>query len=359
MTGYSLEFAIIASATLATLPMTVPVSVFAPGQSGLICGYLFDAQGRGQALDLYQAERWFGDAAPTDGESFVWLHFNAANVTAEKWLLANLPHAAHCFETLREGVRSTRLEVVDQALVAVVNDVVYDFAQRESLQVSTLWMSVERRRVISVRMQPLRAIDRLRIAVKAGETFPSPLSLVDHLLRDQADELIAILRGAASKVDAIEDQLLAGRLGRRRVQLGALRRNLLRLQRLLAPEPAAMFRLLSRPPQSLGPQDWEELRHSTEEFSVVLRDLVAQQERIKLLQEEIAASIEERTGRTLFVLTAVTVVALPMNVIAGLFGMNVGGIPFAEDKAGFWTMVAVVLMASGLLAWLLFRQRDD
>ncbi|MEW6560594.1 MAG: CorA family divalent cation transporter [Pseudomonadota bacterium] len=256
-------------------------------------------------------------------------------------------------------MRSTRLEVVDQALVAVVNDVVYDFAQRESLQVATLWMSVERHRVISVRMQPLRAIDHLRIAVKAGESLVSPLALVDHLLRDQADVLIAILRSTASKVDAIEDQLMAGRLGRRRLQLGALRRNLLRLQRLLAPEPAAMFRLLSRPPRSLGPQNWDELRQSTEEFSLVLRDLAAQQERIKLLQEEVAAGIEERTGRTLFVLTAVTVVALPMNVIAGLFGMNVGGIPFADDRAGFWTMLGLVVAASALVAWLLFRGRDD
>ena len=338
--------------------MTIPVSAFAPDQSGLICGYLFDAQGQGQPLDLQQAGRWLHDEAPADG-AFVWLHFNAANVTAEKWLQANLEQAGHCFEALREGVRSTRLEVVEQTLVAVVNDVVYDFAQRESLQVATLWMSVERRRVISVRLHPLRAIDRLRIAVKAGERFTSPLALVDHLLRDQADVLISILRNTAGKVDAVEDHLHAGRLGRKRVQLGALRRDLLRLQRLLAPEPAAMFRLLNRPPASLGPQDWEELRHSTEEFSLVLRDLAAQQDRIKMLQEEIAAGIEERTGRTLFVLTAVTVMALPMNIIAGLFGMNVGGIPFSDDRAGFWTMVGVVLVVSGFIGWLLFRNRED
>lgn len=163
------------------MPLAVPI--YSSNQSGLICGYLFDAEGRGQPLELNEAGRWLHEEKPQD-DAFVWLHFNAANVSSEKWLQANLDNAEHCFETLREGVRSTRLEVVDQALVAVVNDVVYDFAQRESLQVATLWMSVERHRVISVRMQPLRAIDHLRIAVKAGESFTSPLALVDHLLRD-------------------------------------------------------------------------------------------------------------------------------------------------------------------------------
>jgi Mg2+ and Co2+ transporter CorA len=37
--------------------------------------------------------------------------------------------------------------------------------------------------------------------------------------------------------------------------------------------------------------------------------------------------INEQNNRSLFVLTTVTVLALPINIIAGLLGMNVGGIP--------------------------------
>lgn len=31
--------------------------------------------------------------------------------------------------------------------------------------------------------------------------------------------------------------------------------------------------------------------------------------------------------------------ALPINLVAGLFGMNVGGIPLAADESGFWVIV--------------------
>jgi zinc transporter len=65
-------------------------------------------------------------------------------------------------------------------------------------------------------------------------------------------------------------------------------------------------------------------------------------ERVKILQEELAALLTERTNRTLFILTVVTVLALPFNVIGGLFGMNVGGIPFADHPGGFWVVVALV-----------------
>ena len=53
-----------------------------------------------------------------------------------------------------------------------------------------------------------------------------------------------------------------------------------------------------------------------EEFNVALRDMAALQERIKLLQEEIAGRVAESSSRTLFVLTVVTVLALLINIIA-------------------------------------------
>jgi len=142
------------------------------------------------------------------------------------------------------------------------------------------------------------------------------------------------------------------------VKLGGLRRLLVRLQRLLAPEPAALFRLLQHPPGWLVESHVQALRQSTEEFSAVLRDMAAVQERIKLLQEEIAASVNEDNGRSLFVLTIVTVLALPINIIAGLLGMNVGGVPLAEHPHGFWMVVAIVASFTAIAVPVAFRKRE-
>ena len=103
---------------------------------------------------------------------------------------------------------------------------------------------------------------------------------------------------------------------------------------------------------------WE-LRQAAEEFSVAVSDSMALVERVKILQEEIAALVSEQTNRTLFVLTIVTVLALPINMIAGLFGMNVGGIPLAEHGYGFFLIVGILVTVTGLLAYLsLSRFRD-
>jgi zinc transporter len=78
----------------------------------------------------------------------------------------------------------------------------------------------------------------------------------------------------------------------------------------------------------------QDLRESTEEFSVVLSDVAGLIERVRLLQEEITSRLEEQNNRTLFTLTLVTVLVMPINIVAGFFGMNVGGIPLAENKHG-------------------------
>ena len=92
---------------------------------------------------------------------------------------------------------------------------------------------------------------------------------------------------------------------------------------------------------------------------MVLNDMAALQERIKLLQEEIAALASEANNRSLYVLTIVTVLALPINIIAGLLGMNVGGVPLAGDQSGFWIIAGIVLLFTVVAGAWLFRQRND
>lgn len=341
-------------------------SSYGGDEVGLICGYLFDPEAVQQirALGSDEAAAWLaevaqaggGGAAAAQGGSYLWLHFNLSNVQAERWLVRHAQLADAFFEALHEGVRSTRIERSGDDLVAVLSDLQFDF-DLESSDVSTLWISVGPRLVVTARTSPLRSVDVLRTAVRAGEVPPSSTGLLEHLLRTQADVLVGIVRSVTARIDTIEDELLAGRLDHKRARLGAMRRLLVRLQRLLAPEPAALFRLLQRPPGWMAGADVDGLRGATEEFSLVLRDMQALEERIKLLQEEVAAGVNEENNRSLFVLTMVTVLALPINILTGLFGMNVGGIPLADHPHGFWVLVGVIAAFSALAAWLAFRNK--
>ncbi len=321
--------------------------------NGLICGFRFRGGRTAEPIDSQAAASVI--AAPASDGGFVWLHFNLAHTAAEGWLRAHSGLDDSFYEALHEGSRSTRIERVLDTLFAVLNDVTFDFAF-EASDVATLWISARSHAVITARRSPLRSVDRLRAAVKRGEHVASAAALLDHLLRDQADELQRIARKATDRVDEIEDALLAGRTERLSAELAQLRRMSVRLQRLLAPEPGAFFRMLSNPPPWVTADDRQRLQQASEEFSVVLRDIGALQERIKLLQDESAARVAEENNRSLFTLTMVTVLALPINLVSGLLGMNVGGVPFNQEPLGFWLVLALIAAVTAAIAWLAVRR---
>jgi zinc transporter len=87
--------------------------------------------------------------------------------------------------------------------------------------------------------------------------------------------------------------------------------------------------------------------------------MAALQERIKLLQEEIAGRVAEANNRSLFVLTIVTVLALPINIIAGMLGMNVGGVPLANHPQGFWWVVALIVTFTLVAGYIAIRRQRE
>ena len=79
------------------------------------------------------------------------------------------------------------------------------------------------------------------------------------------------------------------------------------------------------------------------------------QERARLLQEEIAARLGEATNRNLYLLSIVTTVMLPINLITGMFGMNFDDVPGLHTAGAFWftmlSMAAVAVFTLMLLHW--------
>ncbi|HWT18626.1 MAG TPA: CorA family divalent cation transporter, partial [Variovorax sp.] len=137
-------------------------------EAGLICGYLFDATAPEpvRAIDSAQAAAWLGTGSARPPESsFLWLHFNLSHAHAERWLLRHAGLSDTFYEALHEGLPSTRIERADDSLIAVINDVHFEFSFEPS-DISTLWISVGPRLVVTARTKPLRSVDALRTAVK-------------------------------------------------------------------------------------------------------------------------------------------------------------------------------------------------
>ncbi|TIW65819.1 MAG: magnesium transporter CorA, partial [Mesorhizobium sp.] len=58
------------------------------------------------------------------------------------------------------------------------------------------------------------------------------------------------------------------------------------------------------------------------------------------------AKLTMQSNQLLYILSVMTAVLLPMTIISGLFGMNVGGLPLLDSPIGFWVVTAVSLLVA-------------
>ena len=96
--------------------------------------------------------------------------------------------------------------------------------------------------------------------------------------------------------------------------------------------------------------------HITAIGDAQVEDVDAARERASITQEELNNRLAEQMNARMYVLSVVAAIFLPLGFLTGLFGVNVGGIPLAEEPWGFFE-ISLILGVITLLQILLFRWR--
>ena len=312
-----------------------------PDDRGLIAGFIFHPGQPAKRIGWPE----IAQLAEVSRGGLAWLHFNLTDVRACEWLSKGgvLSEAAARF--LLATDRRILLDRLGQGITGVLADLHHDFdLDPESLGV--IQFVAEAGLVVSGRRHPLQAVDRLRREVLAGAVFGSPIALLAHLLDHLAQTFETLINDLGNQVDDIEDRILAGRFHQEGAGLGQARRLMSRLRRHLNAERRELSDIMSQLPDWCGESDAAELQRAVSRLNSFGRDLDLLYERGRFLQEEIASRLGEATNRNLYVLSIVTTIFLPMTLIVGLFGINVGGMPWLASPEGFWWVVLGMLVTA-------------
>jgi zinc transporter len=317
--------------------------------NGLVCGYSIGHDGTMTAIRAADIHRYFNQ-----DDNLVWLHFDHGDAGARAWITAcsRIPAPA---KALLLGTDShMRIEAIGSGLCGIIGDLHHEFAnQADGLDVLRLYL--DNHCLVSVRHRPLAAIDKLRKTIGEGLQDGRPIVLVTNFLLHVTDTLGDLILGLADSVDEVEEVILDGRPSRPGEELGRIRRLAARLRRHMVPQQHALLSLLSKLPTWVADNDAVRLRSAIEGLGALGHDLDLVQERARLLQEQASARLMEATNRNLYILSIVTVFFLPISLISGIFGMNLGGLPWGQTHLGFW--YGMGLMALTVIVTLVLLRR--
>jgi zinc transporter len=317
------------------------------GEQGLICAF---SLGPPLAIDAAA----LADDAPAVPPR--WLHFNLADTRARRWFERQAEVPSDAREIFVEPKSRVQAQVVRGTLVMVLADLHQDL-HGGTEQVGTLAIYVDRRMIVTGRRHPLHSADRLRRKLPHGMTTASTAELLEELLELLMDSFSELVGRLSDDVDDAEDQILTGQLHSQGARLGRMRRLLARLRRHARSNRSALSAVLARLPSWFEEDRRQHLQEVAERMEAVAQDIELVQERTRLLQEEIEGRVNEATNRNLFFLSVITATMLPVNIITGIFGMNVGGLPWLQDARGFHWVTGIMVVAVVAVLLVLRRRR--
>lgn len=183
-----------------------------------------------------------------------------------------------------------------------------------------------------------------------------------YLLYEVIDALFhntrPILNNIGKNLTALEQEIFSGNQQSRAILgLGMHRRNILNFRRIVDPERQIISSLPNHQKSFLG----AELEIYFEDITDYLNNLWSvvnsYKDTIDGLHVTVESLLNRRVNKVISALTVISVALLPLNLLSGIYGMNIDGLPFANNPAWVWGMfggLATIIIA---LIFIMKRQK--
>lgn len=311
----------------------------------LVCAYLLDGKGGGKMLDWAAIDRW----KPEQGR--LWIHLDSSRPAARTWLEQTSGLTPLTCESLLDQNTRPRTLASDDGLLLILRGVNFNPGEDPEDMVAIRMLFTEQR-IITLRYRRVMAVQDIHKAIASGN---GPRSAGDFLLMAAdriADRTGDVVADLDESVDELEDRVLSADTRELRSQLADLRRKAIGLRRYIAPQRDVLFRLMQERSALIDDVNRAHLREVAERTARFVEDLDSARDRAGITQEELDNRLAEQMNKAMYTLSIVAAIFLPLGLLTGLLGINVGGIPGSEYKWAFALVTALlVAIAAGLLVW--------
>jgi magnesium transporter len=184
-----------------------------------------------------------------------------------------------------------------------------------------------------------------------------PGFLLYRVIDDAFDYCFPMLRKIGNKLDAVEDEIFEGRSEEVVRDISNVKQEIINFRKVIRPQRTVLRDLETLKSRFLAPEldlelYFDDIGDAHERIWDMLENY---KEVIEALEDTNESFISHRVNDILRVLTSISVVVLPLTLIASIWGMNVG-VPGEGDTATFWLVIAAMLaLLVGMLTY--FRRR--
>jgi magnesium transporter len=287
-----------------------------------------------------------------EGSGLRWLHIERPTAADRAWLEEHFDFHALDYEDVSSRNQRPKVDEYDEYLFVVLHFPRFDKAVGR-LNAAELDMFVGPDFVITLPNEPIQPLEylfeRCRTREDTRESIFSkgPGYLLYKIVDDCVDASFPMLAKMGNKLEVLEDEIFEGRSAEIVRDISNVKQEIINFRKIVRPQRAAL-------------QDLERTkRYIPEGLDIYFDDINDASERIWDMLENFKEVVEglestnesvlsHRVNDVLKALTAISVVVLPLTLIASIWGMNVK-IPGEQSSTAFWVIIGVMVVLLGAM----------
>jgi magnesium transporter len=315
---------------------------------------------RGRAATEAAPERTEPRVDIVESPGLRWINIERPRALEQKWLEEHFEFHALDYEDVRSRNQRPKVDEYDDYLFIVLHFPRYDKVVSR-LNAAEVDMFVGPDFLITLPNEPLQTIDYLFERCRSNEELreslfsKGPGYLLYKIVDDCVDASFPMLSKIGLKLERIEEEIFEGEGDDVVRDISNAKQEIINFRKIVRPQRLA-FRDLER----------NKARYIAEDLDIYFDDLIDGSERawdmlenykevIEGLESTNESAIAHRTNETFQVLTAISLIFLPLTLIASVFGMNVP-VPAEHGAHAFWIIIGVMFAIVVAVA-LFFKRR--
>jgi magnesium transporter len=289
-----------------------------------------------------------------------WVNIERPRAADQDWLEERFEFHPLDYEDVFSRNQRPKVDEYDDYLFIVLHFPRYDKSVGR-LNAAEVDLFVGPDYLITIPNEPLQPIEYLFERCRTNEELreslfsKGPGYLLYKIVDELVDSSFPMLRKIGNKLERIEEEIFVGNSAEVVRDISNVKQEIINFRKVVRPQRAAI-------------QDLErnKARYIAEDYDVYFEDINDASERVwdmlenykevvEALEDTNESQIAHRTNETFRVLTAISVIVLPLTLVASIWGMNVK-VPGESNLTAFFLVLGLMLaMLLGLILY--FRRR--
>jgi len=311
--------------------------------------YHIDQSGRGKEINRTES------AGGQPSQGLLWVHLNYTDQDARQWLQEESGLSGIIVEALLSEETRPRVSDIDDGLLISLRGINRNPGSDPEDMVSLrIW--ADKDRVISTGKRRLLSVEELSDDISRGKGPKNAGEFLVEISARLLAQMSLVIQEVEDDVDSLEEEVLLSDSQELRLRLGSIRRQVIELRRYIAPQRDAMATLQMEKITWLAEDDKIRLREVSDHITRFVENLDSIRDRAAILHEEFVGRLSDSINRRIYFLSVMASIFLPLSFLTGLLGINIGGIPGAENKQAF-TIFCLCLLIIVLFQLWIFRRK--